>query len=102
MDVSEEAAFPVDYYDVPTVNDGDRCLRSHRRINSALYKHPSSSTPISELRELCTTPGVYHINTSLLWCPTISLLYCFLPCKSPNIRLYLVNKLFKMPLEVFN
>jgi len=32
MDMSEEAAFPVDYYGAPTVNIGDWCLRSHRRI----------------------------------------------------------------------
>ncbi len=32
MDISEEAAFPVDYYVAPTVNIRDQCLRSHRRI----------------------------------------------------------------------
>jgi len=30
--MAREAAFPVDYYDAPTVNIGDRYLRSHRRI----------------------------------------------------------------------
>jgi len=30
--IAREAAFPVDYYGAPTVNIGDRCLRSHRRI----------------------------------------------------------------------
>ena len=30
--MAREAAFPVNYYGAPTVNNGDRCLRSHRRI----------------------------------------------------------------------
>ena len=36
MDISEEAAFPVDYYDAPTVNIGDRCLRSHQHIRELI------------------------------------------------------------------
>ena len=30
--MAREAAFPVNYYGASIVNNGDRCLRSHRRI----------------------------------------------------------------------
>ena len=32
-----EAAFPVDYYGASTVNNGDRCLQSHRRIRERAF-----------------------------------------------------------------
>ena len=35
--MAREVAFPVDYYDASTVNNGDRCLRSHRRIRERAF-----------------------------------------------------------------
>ena len=35
--MAREGAFPVDYYGAPTVNNGDRCLRSHRRIRERAF-----------------------------------------------------------------
>ena len=35
--MAREAVFPIDYYDAPTVNIGDRCLRSHRRIRERAF-----------------------------------------------------------------
>lgn len=46
MDMSEEAAFPVDYYDAPTVNNG----ASERQPDSSSHRsHEHSTSPTNSI-----------------------------------------------------
>ena len=52
-----EAVFPIDYYDAPTVNIRDQCLRSHRRIREQAFFSAYVILPFTNSRGVLASVG---------------------------------------------